>query len=441
MPPSTPLAARATLRNNSFRAGSMDLTTKERDALQQARIAVFRDRVITEAQPPIDEPTLARIAKLCDGALPPELVALWRTAFGGSLGYDLRVRFGEHEARLSFSELFFPESHGYRDLWGWIEHEQELAEEGAQERGEPWSGLLAYLPFGGFEYLERVYVETTSGAGFGRVVVWQKGLPPAWTFSTHEDSQARLAPNVHALFDLLQLERDPWTADPNTHPTGLRTLEAIDALEALGPAGKTAADKLFGLMRSTILDWRGALKSGRLAGDARLRVLALEKAAQEDDVELMAQLRALGCQLDEPLSGGASALGHALSSGSSQVSRLLLDAGVSVKGALRAGAHHVDLEMARELLFKGDVADQHAIFAAVNAGHVEVAELLLNTTSLDISLSQLATLARSRAAEAELTAKRIESGSLSSNMTSADELRRAARLNELAAIADRKAIH
>lgn len=418
----------------------MNFTAQERDALQQARIAVFRDRVIYEAQPPVDPATLAEIGRVCEGSIPSELIALWQTAFGGSLDYDLRVRFGEHQARLSFSELFYPQSDGYRDLWGWIEHEQELAEEAAEGRGEKWNGLLAYLPFGGFEYLERVYVKT-AGQGLGSVLVWQQGLPPAWTFSTHQDSQATLATDVNALFDSLQLERDPWAADPNTHPSGLRALEAIDGLETMGSPGKTAAQKIFKLVRATLLDWRSALEDGTLAGNGPLRGLALEKAATTDDVELMGRLKALGCNLDESLSGGATALGHALSAGSRGVARLLVDAGVSVKGALRTAAHSVDLELARELLAKGAEVDRYAVLAAANAGHPDVAELLLRAKSLEVSLKEVATMARSQAAEAELTARRIESGSLASNMTPADERQRAARLNDLADTAEGRANH
>ncbi|WP_252406521.1 hypothetical protein, partial [Acinetobacter pittii] len=72
--------------------------------------------------------------------------------------YDLEVDYDGHRHPFSFSELFYPDSDGYHDLWGWIEHERELAAEAAAEEGRDWNGKLAYLPFGGFEYLERLYV-------------------------------------------------------------------------------------------------------------------------------------------------------------------------------------------------------------------------------------------------------------------------------------------
>ena len=103
-----------------------NLTANERAALEPCGLAVFEDRIIYTAQPPIDDAALAAIADKCSGPLPGGLVALWRVAFGGALDYDLRVSFEEHEAVASFSELFWPGSNGYRDLWGWIEHEEEL---------------------------------------------------------------------------------------------------------------------------------------------------------------------------------------------------------------------------------------------------------------------------------------------------------------------------
>lgn len=91
----------------------MNLTEGEKKALRGANLAVFRGRVIFDAQPPIKKAALEKLAKHFAGPIPKELISLWQTAFGGSLDYDLRVRFGDHEARLSFRELFFPKSDGY----------------------------------------------------------------------------------------------------------------------------------------------------------------------------------------------------------------------------------------------------------------------------------------------------------------------------------------
>lgn len=102
--------------------------------------------------------------------MPDHLVRLWRTAFGGRLDYDLPVRFEDHVASLSFSELFFPGSSHYRDLWGWIEAQCEFEMDAAEEAGEDHDGKLRFLPIGGFEYLDRVFVDVTGGAHHGSVV-------------------------------------------------------------------------------------------------------------------------------------------------------------------------------------------------------------------------------------------------------------------------------
>src|SRR5215831_12110061 len=200
----------------------------EREAMREARIALFEDRLILEAQPPVDDVTLARIAKKCAGPLPEDLIALWRTSFGGTLGYDLRASFKDQEASLSFTELFFPGSDGYRDLWGWIEHEEELAQESAEEQGKSWAGVLDAVPFGGFDYAERLYAIVSPGRDHGAVLAWMQGLPPAWIFRLHEDSVASLCDSVRALFRMLVLEVDPETG--GEEGSGRHMLEAIDHL-------------------------------------------------------------------------------------------------------------------------------------------------------------------------------------------------------------------
>jgi hypothetical protein len=90
---------------------------------------VFEERLIYEAQPPVGDAVLAQVEAYCAGPLPEGLTALWRTAFGGALDYALEIELGDAIVEFSFGELFYPESGGYRDLWGWIEHENELAAE------------------------------------------------------------------------------------------------------------------------------------------------------------------------------------------------------------------------------------------------------------------------------------------------------------------------
>jgi hypothetical protein len=404
----------------------LELTPAERSALAAAQIALFEDRLILEAQPPVDDLTLAKIARRCAGPIPADLVALWQASFGGSLAYDLRVTFGAHVQPLSFHELFYPESDGYRDLWGWIEHEAELAEGVAADKGRAWSGKLEALPFGGFEYLERMYARVAPGPEHGAVVAWAQGLPPAWTFALHADAVAPAAQSVRHLFRGLALESDPATDED---AAGRRMLEALGGLAELGAAGRTASERLGALVRSQILDWRAALADGTIVQRATLRQLAFEHAAHRDDLEIVRRLEALGCSLTESLAGGASCLVHAVSRGATTVARHLLARGVPVTGALGAGADAIDPDLARELLQRGAVSDAQAVLSAVRHGRLETAWVLLAALSAH---GDLAARAAKQADEEDETAAKIERGEMGSSQTPAQHRQLAANLRDLA---------
>jgi hypothetical protein len=81
-------------------------------------MALFAGRQILEAQPPIDDATLAAVAEHCAGPLPDPLVVFWRTAFGGRLDCDLRAALGGQDVSVSFTELFYPDSGDYHDRRG-----------------------------------------------------------------------------------------------------------------------------------------------------------------------------------------------------------------------------------------------------------------------------------------------------------------------------------
>ncbi|MDF5835431.1 SMI1/KNR4 family protein [Pseudomonas aeruginosa] len=211
----------------------MELSPAERQLLLAHRLAVFDGCVVYDAQPPVSAEHVQRLAEGLAGPIPEDLLRLWRTCFGGRLGYDLEVDYDGHRHPFSFSELFYPDSDGYHDLWGWIEHERELAAEAAAEEGRDWNGKLAYLPFGGFEYLERLYVCVEPGPEYGAVIAWSHGLPPAWAGRLHQDSVTRLADDVGGLFRLLSFEQDPFDAE-NACGVADELLEALDALEAAG---------------------------------------------------------------------------------------------------------------------------------------------------------------------------------------------------------------
>jgi len=411
----------------------IDLTEREREALAEAEVAVFRDRLILDARPPVDEVTLKRVEKRCAGRIPMGLVELWRTAFGGRLDYDLRVRFGEHEHPFSFGELFFPGSHGYHDLWGWIEHEERLAAEASGPLRKLWRRRLDALPFGGFEYLERLYVLTAPGPDTGSVWAWTQGLP-GWSFQLQRDSLARVASDVAGLFEALYLEADPWESNPPDDGSGVQMVECLDRLEALGESGRGAAGKLRAMVRTSIVDWRSAIEDGTIAGRPLQRRLALEHAAGDDDVALLERLEAAGCDLRQVVLGGTTALDHALTHGTLRVVRFLLDRGLPVTRALIHGAHGVDLALAAELLERGATVNEAAIVSALDAGNVDVALLMARSTSERFSSLPLAIAARKRALEDEQAARQLEPASVP-GASSAKVLRR--RAEELNTFADR----
>ncbi|MDP9795273.1 hypothetical protein J2S43_003785 [Catenuloplanes nepalensis] len=346
-------------------------------ALAEAGLAIFENRLILDARPPVTDDELTEVAARCGGPVPAGLAALWRTSFGGGLDYDLTVTLGAAEQALSLRELFYPGSDGYHDLWGWIE-----------EDGPP-----GYLPFGGFEYLERVYAHLPTG----EIYAWQQGLPPGWELA-EGDRAGAIAADVPALFAQLTLEQDPWETDDPDHGIDLR-----DVLDELPPALR---DPLRGLVRSAVLDWHGALDAGTIAGSPRLRRLALDRGAT--DVAVLSRLAAQGCDLGEPARGGMTALDIALAGSAHDAARWLLGRDVPVTHALRFGASGIDADLAAELLRRGARADSHALSAVVENPDPEVITLIGRAAG-PISAS-LALRVRMLIAQAEIAAERGDTG-------------------------------
>lgn len=348
----------------------------ERQLLLAHRLAVFDGCVVYDAQPPVSAEHVQRLAEGLAGPIPEELLRLWRTCFGGRLGYDLEVDYDGHRHPFSFSELFYPDSDGYHDLWGWIEHELELAAEAAAEEGRDWNGKLAYLPFGGFEYLERLYVCVEPGPEHGAVIAWSHGLPPAWAGRLHQDSVTRLADDVGGLFRLLSFEQDPFDAE-NACGVADELLEALDALEAAGEPGKALKGRLEVLLRQRILDWRPALADGSLAAEPRLRQLALAEAAQDGDIDLLQRLRDAGCDFAETLRGRGGVLEACLARGRLEAARWLLDQGVAVhQDSLQIGAAHLDAVLAERLLRLGAISDPNTVLLALQYGDADAARIM-----------------------------------------------------------------
>lgn len=284
-----------------------EFTPAQQQLLREHRLAWFAGRIIHDAQPPISAAQLAEVERRLGRSLPPELVALWRCAFGGRLDYELCVDYGGHLHPYSFNELFYPDSDGYHDLWGWLEHEQECAAEVADENGQQWDGRVGFLPIGGFEYLERVYV-CVEPEEFGAVYAWSRALPPAWPLRLHEDALTRVADDLTGLFALLGFDEDPFVEGADC---GQELLEALDELAASGAEGEALAQRLQDSLRLLLRDWRAALERGHIAGEAELQRLALMHAVRSNDIALLEQLRDQGCDLGRLLTGGGNAPVHA----------------------------------------------------------------------------------------------------------------------------------
>jgi hypothetical protein len=100
----------------------IQFSADELDTLREHGVALFADRVIFDAQPPMPAHRISAIQAMCAGPLPEPLLALWRLTAGGRLDYDLALEMNGNIENISWSELFWDGSDGYRDLQGWIEH-------------------------------------------------------------------------------------------------------------------------------------------------------------------------------------------------------------------------------------------------------------------------------------------------------------------------------
>lgn len=354
----------------------MDEQTKRRMA--ERGFALFEDRLIYEAQPPVDAATLAKIEAKCAGPLPEGLKALWRTAFGGSVDYALEIELGDQIVEFSFAELFYPESGGYRDLWGWIEHEEELAEEAAEEEGKSFDGKLRYLPLGGFEYTDRLYVYVESGPLHGTVHAWMHGLPPAWVLRLNEDRAGRIADDVPSLFRKLDLEEDPFAEGGDDIRTGTQVAGVI---ADLAKDDSALADQLRRIVRDGVVDWRKAAAGGSIARAPRLLRIAMLDACKQGDRAALASLAKSGCDLKTRLRSGGNALDFALVHGRLDLVDWLLTQGLDPANAIRNGASKATPDLVRRLLKAGAKPDPIAARSAALAGLHDSAVLIAEALS------------------------------------------------------------
>lgn len=288
------------------------------DKLRAHGIELFAGRVIFDAQPPMDEDAIAAVQEHCAGPLPPALLALWRQTAGGRLNYDLSLEVatsdGPRIEEIGWSELFYRGSDTYNDLQGWIEHEQDQLWEAAEEAGRDCDDKLHYLPIGGFEYLDRIYVATSPDAvDAGGVLAWKQGLPPAWAPALTEDAAVTFAPDLYAAFARLALHSDPL------HPVGeyghlgagVELLEYLDARCDDHGLSRTLADALTAYFLRALVDWRGLLDARTLATHPYALRLALRHAVEQDDATLLVRIKDSGARMDGLVAGGSNALQHA----------------------------------------------------------------------------------------------------------------------------------
>ncbi|RZL93633.1 MAG: SMI1/KNR4 family protein [Variovorax sp.] len=344
--------------------------------LREHGIVLFADRVIFDAQPPMPADQIAAVQAVCAGPIPPELIALWQQTAGGRIDYDLHLHMNGNEEAVNWSELFWNGSDTYNDLQGWIAQEKRGAEEAAGERGERWDGKLTALPFGGFEYCDRIYAVVEPGADYGHILAWKQGLPEAWAHEMHEDALTTVAHDLHAAFAVLHLDEDPLEPG-GEYFTGQALLTYLDDRHETHGLDIDLLDKLVAFYRRAMVDWRSALADGTLAQDAPLSRIALRHAVATDDAALIAKLAAAEVALGGPLHGSAIATDLALSHGAHAAAAALVRAGAPVApDALDYIDSAVSPELVGLLLAHGAKPSATAIAECVACGAPAAARLI-----------------------------------------------------------------
>jgi hypothetical protein len=351
--------------------------------LREHGIVLFAERVIFDARPPMPAEQIAAVQAACAGPIPPELLALWQQTAGGRIDYDLYLHMNGNEEAVNWSELFCNGSDTYHDLQGWIEHEQEGAEEAAKAHGQTWDGKLTALPFGGFEYIDRIYAVVEPGADYGHVLAWKQGLPEAWAHEMHEDGLTTLAHDLYAAFATLHLDEDPLEP-AGEYFTGQALLAYLDERHEAHALSIELLDKLVAFYRRAMVDWRTPLAEGTLGENGRLSRIALRHAVATDDAALVAQLAGAGVALDGALHGSAIATDLALSHGAHAAAAELVRAGAPVApDALDYIDSAVSPELVALLLEHGAQPSATAIAECVACGAPAAARLIASAYGQD----------------------------------------------------------
>ncbi len=344
-------------------------------------VVLFAGRVIFDAQAPMSAGEVANVQSQCAGPLPAPLLALWQQTAGGRLDYDLTLPLAGNEEAVDWSELFFHGSDGYRDLQGWIAHEQALAEEAAEDGGQPAGALLGCLPIGGFEYLDRIYAVVEPGAEHGRILAWKQGLPPAWRHRLHEDSLGTVADDLYGAFAALHLNEDPL-APAGDYFSGQALIEYLDNRHEDHGLDIDLMDKVVEFYRGAMIDWRTPLADGTLRHQPALARIALRHAIATDDAALVAELAAAGVHFDGPLQGSATATDVALAGSAFAAAAALVRAGAPVaEDALANIDGAISPELTTALLADGAEPNAAAIVKCVACGAPASARLIAEACS------------------------------------------------------------
>lgn len=352
-------------------------TAEELATLREHGVVLFANRVIFGAQPPMSAQRFSAIEAQCAGPLPEGVAALWRETAGGQLDYDLSLAMGGSNIEaVSWSELFWDGSDGYRDLQGWIGHELELAQEAAGEDGRAWSGTLTHLPIGGFEYLDRIYAVVEPGAEHGSIVAWKHGLPPAWTHALHEDSVCTVAADLHGAFAALHLDEDPL-APTGDYFSGQTLLAYLDDRHETHGLDLDLMDKLVAFYRRAMVDWRTPLANGTLRRLPTAARTARRHAIATDDAALVAELAAAGVRFDGPQQGSALATDVAIGQGAYAAATALVRAGAPVAPEALANVDgQISPELTGALLANGAEPSVAAIVRCAACGAPASAHLI-----------------------------------------------------------------
>jgi hypothetical protein len=353
------------------------LTELEQQTLRSHGIVIMWDRVIYESQPPIDSATLAWVQERCTGPIPPGLLELWTVTAGGRIDYDVTISMGGGTQPFTWTELFYRGADTYFDLDGWITRELEMAEETAAEHSTTFAGTLEWLPFGGFEYLDRAYVRTVPDDDHGAVLLWMRGLPAAWTHRLHENTASGFAPDVQGAFGKFYLAEHP-VHGLEKYRAGTELISYVDERVDEHGLDRSLADRLIDFYAQAVIEWEQLLATGLIAGQMGAVRSAFTAALHADDAALIHRLGAAGVHFDEPIEGSALLTDLAISSGCNAVLKALFDLQAPVDArALQGITKPLDAELVQGLIDRGAEPTAESAAEAVAVGADDAARAII----------------------------------------------------------------